>query len=45
MINIGLIGFGYWGPNLAKNIHSNQNLKLHSICDLKKDRLEKAKSI
>lgn len=45
MINIGLIGFGYWGPNVAKNIHSNLNLKLHSICDLKKDRLEKAKSI
>ncbi len=45
MINIALIGFGYWGPNVAKNIHSNPNLNLHTICDLKKDRLEKAKSI
>ena len=23
MINIGLIGYGYWGPNLARNFNSN----------------------
>ena len=45
MINIGLIGFGYWGPNVAKNIHSNPNLNLQFICDSKKERLELAKSI
>jgi predicted dehydrogenase len=45
MLNIALIGFGYWGPNVARNIHVNPNLKLHTICDLKTDRLEKAKSI
>lgn len=45
MINIGLIGFGYWGPNVAKNIHANKDLNLYSICDYKEDRLEKAKSI
>jgi len=45
MINIGLIGFGYWGPNVAKNIYTNKELNLYSICDYKEDRLEKAKSI
>jgi predicted dehydrogenase len=45
MINIALIGFGYWGPNVARNIHVNPNLNLHTICDIKQDRLEKAKSI
>lgn len=45
MINIGLIGFGYWGPNVAKNIHANKDLNLYSICDYKEDRLEKAKGI
>ena len=45
MINIALIGFGYWGPNVAKNIHANPNLNLYSICDYNEDRLEKAKSI
>lgn len=45
MINVGLIGFGYWGPNVAKNIHANKKLNLYSICDYNEDRLEKAKSI
>lgn len=41
-MNIGLIGYGYWGPNVAKNIYANGNLKLHTICDLKQFRLDKA---
>ena len=45
MLNVGLIGFGYWGPNVAKNIHANKELNLYTICDYKEDRLEKAKSI
>ena len=42
MINIGLIGYGYWGPNLARNFNSNPNMKLAAICDFSADRLEKA---
>ena len=42
MINIGLIGFGYWGQKVEKNIHANKDLNLYSICDYKEDRLEKA---
>ena len=45
MINIASIGFGYWGPNVARNIHANKNLNLHTICDIKDDRLEKARSV
>lgn len=45
MINVGLIGFGYWGPNVAKNIFNNNKLNLHTICDYKEDRLKKAKHI
>jgi predicted dehydrogenase len=45
MINIALIGYGYWGPNVARNIHANPNLNLHTICDMQVDRLEKAKSV
>jgi predicted dehydrogenase len=44
-MNIGLIGYGYWGPNVAKNIYANKNLRLHTICDLKQKRLDKAKSL
>ena len=42
MINIGLIGYGYWGPNLARNFNSNPDMELKSICDFSADRLEMA---
>ena len=42
MINIGLIGFGYWGPNLARNFNNNPDLNLKTICDFSDDRLKAA---
>ena len=42
MIKIGLIGYGYWGPNLARNFNTNSNFKLTSICDFSPQRLEAA---
>ncbi len=44
-MNIALIGYGYWGPNVAKNIFANKKLCLHTICDLKPARLDKAHSL
>jgi predicted dehydrogenase len=44
-MNIALIGYGYWGPNVAKNIYANKKLRLHTICDLKPARLEKAHNL
>jgi len=45
MINIGLIGFGYWGPNVAKNLFNNPKYNLDTICDYDNGRIEKAKNI
>ena len=42
MINIGLIGYGYWGRNLARNFNNNTDMKLSAICDFSTDRLETA---
>jgi predicted dehydrogenase len=42
MINIGLIGYGYWGPNLARNFANNPDLNLKTICDFSDDRLKTA---
>jgi len=42
MIKIGLIGFGYWGPNLARNFDVNLEFELSAICDFSSDRLETA---
>lgn len=45
MIEVALIGYGYWGPNVARNLFNNQKVKLHSICDYDESRLEKAKKV
>lgn len=42
MINIGLFGYGYWGPNLARNFNNNPDLNLKSICDFSDNRLQAA---
>jgi predicted dehydrogenase len=42
MIKIGLIGYGYWGPNLARNFSVNPDFELAAICDQSADRLESA---
>jgi predicted dehydrogenase len=42
MINVGLIGFGYWGPNLARNFHHNPFMELAAISDFSAERLETA---
>jgi predicted dehydrogenase len=44
-MNIALIGYGYWGPNVAKNIFANKKFNLHTICDLKQTRLDRAYTI
>ncbi|MGH2575882.1 MAG: Gfo/Idh/MocA family protein [Ignavibacteria bacterium] len=40
MINIGIIGCGYWGPNLIRNFSSLRNCNVKKVCDLKPGRLE-----
>jgi predicted dehydrogenase len=42
MIKIGLVGYGYWGPNLARNFNSNPDLELAAICEFSPDRREAA---
>lgn len=45
MKKIALVGYGYWGPNAAKNIYRNKEFQFAYICDKRHDRLELAKSI
>ena len=40
MINVGIIGLGYWGPKLARNFHELPDAKLEWICDLDQSRLD-----
>ena len=45
MIKIGLIGFGYWGPNLARNFSHDPDFELAAICDFAAGRLERAQAL
>ena len=40
---VALIGFGYWGPKLARNINNSNNFKIEYIIDNNKKNLDKAK--
>lgn len=38
-INIGLIGFGYWGPNLVRNFSLADNCQVKMVADFRLDRI------
>lgn len=40
-MQIGIIGVGYWGPNIVRNILKHPHFKLKYICDLDEIRLKK----
>jgi len=44
-LGAALIGFGYWGPNLARNLSASGDYVLRHICDLSPDRAKAAKGL
>ncbi|MBT0652918.1 Gfo/Idh/MocA family protein [Geomobilimonas luticola] len=45
MINLGVIGYGYWGPNVVRNFNGIPNAEVVSICDYQQNALKRAKNI
>lgn len=41
MVNVAVIGAGYWGPNLIRNFTATAGAKLVAVCDLSAERLAK----
>jgi predicted dehydrogenase len=39
MIRVGVIGYGYWGPNLVRNFMLAQGSAVTRVCDLREERL------
>ena len=39
-LNVGLVGYGYWGPNLVRNLRTVADCRLKMVCDLDPKRLE-----
>ena len=40
MINIGVIGYGYWGPNLVRNFAELKDARVAAVSDLSATKLE-----
>ncbi len=40
MVNIGVIGYGYWGPNLVRNFAETPGLTVSCVADLDPKKLE-----
>jgi predicted dehydrogenase len=43
-LRIGVIGYGYWGPNLARNLYELPSANLVAIADLREERRKQALS-
>lgn len=44
-IKVGVVGCGYWGPNLIRNFRSLPDCKLETMCDLNEKRLTHLRSL
>lgn len=40
MLNIAIIGYGYWGPNLTRNFHEQPNSRVKYVVDASQQRLD-----
>src|SRR4051794_3018731 len=38
MVGVAVIGAGYWGPNLVRNVQATPQFDLKALCDLDLDR-------
>jgi predicted dehydrogenase len=39
-VRVAVIGLGYWGPNIVRNLHEISSAEVVSVCDLRRDRLD-----
>src|SRR4030065_2973772 len=44
MLNIGVVGYGYWGPNVARNFHAATGANLVAVSDISEKRLALAQN-
>jgi predicted dehydrogenase len=45
MVNVGVVGCGYWGPNLVRNFSALGDCRVARICDADPERLEAVSSL
>jgi predicted dehydrogenase len=45
MIQVGVIGYGYWGPNIVRNLHATPGFRVHTVCDKSPECLQRARNL
>jgi predicted dehydrogenase len=45
MIRFGVIGYGYWGPNIVRNLHGIEGATVAAICDSSLNAQRRAKQL
>src|SRR6266446_4506027 len=45
LVRVGVVGYGYWGPNVVRNLQSLENCQLVTICDKNSDSLRRASRV
>jgi len=43
MVKIGVIGYGYWGPNIVRNFHAATGAQVTMVCDQRAESLTRVK--
>src|ERR1700691_4930283 len=43
VIRMGVIGYGYWGPNIVRNFHRQERSRVVAICDKSPKSLQRAR--
>lgn len=44
-INVGVVGCGYWGPNLIRNFRAISDCRMKAMCDLNGERLRHLRTL
>ena len=44
-LRVGVIGYGYWGPNVVRNLHRLENCQVVAICDKNPAALQGARRV
>src|SRR5271154_2287263 len=43
LLNIGVIGYGYWGPNVVRNFHGQEQSRVVAVCDQSQNSLQRVR--
>ena len=45
LVRVGIFGYGYWGPNVVRNLHALENCQVVTICDKNPGALKRANRV